>query len=219
MKFTPIGMKIIKNMLIVITVLGALNVASLYYIKKIDRSYSDLINRRLQIITLLQDLQTEVSEQNSKYRAYLLTENPDYLQQSLQVNVRIVEKVNKAMQFTVLDANKEKLGRIVQDNDSYRQKNSEVLSLFPTDQLQAVNLFDSTMIPLAEEMLELSEDLIQFHLSHMEEGASFNSKIVNKNILISILIMVIDILITIGIIYYYKLKIRLPISPVLTVKK
>ncbi|TVY05623.1 CHASE3 domain-containing protein [Paenibacillus cremeus] len=219
MKFTPISMKIIKNMLIVITILGALNVTTLYCLKKIEHSYSDLFNRRLQIITILQDLQTDVSEQNFKYQAYLFTKKPDYLQKSLQINVRINEEVNKAMQLTILEKNKEMLKKIAADNEEYRKKNSEVSSILPTDRDEVAKLFSSLLLPVAEEMMAASQKLIQYHLSYMENGTSFNSELVNKNILVSIIIMLIDFLITLKIINYYKVKLKLSVPSVLTVKK
>ena len=74
-----INKKLIGGFLAVAMIFGCTSGISYFYIKKVNDSYSDLINRRSVILTNVKDIQNLSLKQTNALRGYLLTQNPSFL--------------------------------------------------------------------------------------------------------------------------------------------
>lgn len=212
MKTTAIGKKLIPNIIVVIIVLGLVNIISFYYIKRINTSYSDLIDHRAHILAAVNDVQNDMYEQTASYRGYLLTNNPEYMKKFDKLNKRVNEELDNVRSLIKGDVNKEKIKKLTELNHIYKQKAEKVIGSMSPDHSAAVSLFESSVVPISQEMIKQAQFYADDQLSYMDGVSDANDETAHFSTEVLLIISSIGFLIAILLITYISRSVLMKLT-------
>jgi methyl-accepting chemotaxis protein len=88
-----IGKKLMTGFISICLILGAVSLIAYVQIQKVDSSYSDLVDRRMHILTDAMDIQVSATRQISGLRGMMLQEA--HTEESVSIST---EEINKLIQ-------------------------------------------------------------------------------------------------------------------------
>jgi methyl-accepting chemotaxis protein len=192
-----IGRKIIIGFLIMAVILGLTSLFSYFAIKKIDRSYSNILSQQMELLVISKNIQVNATQLNNKLREYLLSFNVDILREFTVIHTNIIELVKSATEKAVREDELNQLKRI----DQYTQEINQNFELLVNMDRDSTNEFANThLIPLAENIREMSDQLAMEQIKMMDEESSKNSNMISfiNAIFIAINIAAVSLSIIIG---------------------
>lgn len=197
MKMT-IGKKLIGGFLVVAFMLGIISFISIYDLSKVDKSYSDLIDRRAKIKGYAKEMQVQVLSQSTNFRGYLLSEDPAYIKNLQTANTALHELITKATGLTFRQEDKAALQKLDELNKAFGKKveqflefeknhnRNEVLALWQTDLVPALQ----PLGPLADEIAAEQEKL-------MEQESQKNTDKVHSTMIVLVSISIVGFVLAI----------------------
>lgn len=179
MLFT-IGRKLVTGFLAIALLLGLVSSLSLYYLQNIDNSYSDLVDRRVVILSNSKDMRASTLQQMSSLRDYLLTQNKDGVDRSVQANVNLTTLIDSTMDKVRREVDKNELHNLYELNQQFKVGSDQVISLLSTNKEAAMKLAMSTVIPIGREMENLANTIADGQQTLVNEGGANNTSMVDS---------------------------------------
>ncbi len=174
-----IGKKLLGGFFIIAFLLGVISFISYYNLKKVDQSYSDLVNRRAAILFNAKDIQTEVLQEMNALRGMLLNEeeSADTLSRAAHT---LDEKIKAAQSLAESNESKELLNELDELNELFKARSEEAIALMTTDPEAARSLADGELNELSQDMWEAASGLQERQAAFMQEGSKFNTDLVDN---------------------------------------
>ncbi|NIK77783.1 methyl-accepting chemotaxis protein [Paenibacillus castaneae] len=200
MKLT-IGKKLIGSFLVIALLLGITSSISSYYLNKIDDGYSDIIDRRVVILSNVQKIQVHVAKETSRLRAYMITkdqESLDNLNASYDRVISLIEETNGMVQIKEFKEGLEKLDAV---NQEFKQKYDLLIQMIDNNEPsnEITNYYVNDVIRLSRQLDPIAEELADFQTKSMDEASAKNTetaRAATMNVsIISILAVVLAVLI------------------------
>ena len=176
MKFT-IGTKLLSGFLSIALLLVATSGVSFYFIKQIDSSYSDLVDRRS--VALKQAIQIEnlASREISNLRGILLQEEGAE-QAFREVVQELDEKIAQTGTLVRSEENIANLKKLSDLNRQVSEKSEQVIELAERNPTEALAYATKEAFPLAREIRDLAGHISQNQQAQMDEGSRTNTETV-----------------------------------------
>ncbi|MBU8880643.1 methyl-accepting chemotaxis protein [Bacillus sp. FJAT-29790] len=186
MKIT-IGKKLMAGFLSVAILLGAISSISYYNLQKVDKSFSNLVDRQAAVLLNAKSMQTSASLEVSGLRGVLLQE----VGSAFVVESSITELDNNIQNtFNLVQSQKHKdlLTKLETLNKEFKIQSDEVVKLMDSNKLEAQRIAFQEVIPLAREIRDLADKIALDQAKYMQEGSK-DSSILVKNVIKTILIL------------------------------
>lgn len=174
-----IGKKLLAGFLGIAILLGIASGVSFYYLKKIDASYTDLVNYRGELRASVLDFQASINEQTSSFRGYLLTQDDDNLDEMNAANSHANYMIKKALELVRIPAVKNSLQEVDQLNRDYNKKSEEIASLAKQNKDTAMERVNSEIVPLAAKMMQKAKDIADNQAKLNASDVAVNQKLVD----------------------------------------
>ncbi|MBT2696857.1 response regulator [Bacillus sp. ISL-40] len=198
MRFT-IGKKLIIGFLAVAIFFGSISLIFYYYITKVNDSYSNLMNRRVQILSNAKDIQVVSLQQTSSLRGYLLTQSPDFLIDLRTANTRSNDLINETKYLVTQPETKDAVTKLEGLNKEFQKKYEQLLTNYQNhkDQKEALDYFVTEILPIGVQLQPLAKFITDRNQLLMDEGIKRNTELVQKVKATTILLSVLSIISTI----------------------
>ncbi|ALS23299.1 MULTISPECIES: methyl-accepting chemotaxis protein [Paenibacillus] len=178
MKLT-IGKKMLGGFLSVSLLLGIISFISYYNIKKVDESYSDLVERRVIILSNAKDMQISASRQISGMRGVLMQEEGSSEIVATAIN-DLSEKINATIQIVQREELKAKLQKLQILNADFKSQSDAIIASARSNPEQAVRQSNQVLFPLAREIRDMSDQIANEQAKLMEEASAANRQLVDS---------------------------------------
>ena len=197
MKMT-IRKKLFSVFLILAIILGIVSSLSYSHIQKINSSYSALIDRNMDNLANVKDIQLYASRESSCLRGIIMNEENsiDFLQRNIdQINetVNIVKAANQNEDINEL------LQTILSLNEKLKEQAGAFLTSKGNDNSQNIQLVNQEVISIAIQIEEAASQIGEILAKEMQEDITANSEIVasvkKMNLVYGIISFVLAILI------------------------
>lgn len=179
MKLT-IGKKLISSFLIIAVLLGIASSISVYYLNQINEGYSDLVQRRLVILSNIQTVQKEVTKEFSRLRGYMLTKDQDSLDGLKSSYDNVNKLINETLKLAQVQEFKDSLLGLEQLNGEFKQKYDQLLIKVdnnrPFDEI--IDFYKTEVIPVGRQLEPIAEKLANEQIQSMNEANKKNTSIV-----------------------------------------
>ncbi|WP_239619031.1 methyl-accepting chemotaxis protein [Cohnella mopanensis] len=175
-----IGKKMISAFLSIAVLFGVVSGLSLFYLKKIDDSYSDLINRRVQILSNTKDMRASTLQQMSSLRDFLLSQNKDGLDRIDESNKQLSNLISVTLKLVHRDADINQLQNLNELGLQFKKGADQVISLEGKNNEEATKLAASDVIPLGRQMEKLANEIADGQQKLVDEGGKENSLMVDS---------------------------------------
>lgn len=181
MKFT-IGKKLIAGFLSIAIFFGGISVIFYYYLAKVNESYLDLMNRRVQILSNAKDIQVLALKQTSSLRGYLLTQSPDFIIELRTANAGMNDLINETKYLVTQPETKDVVRNLEALNQEFQKKYELLLSNYQNqnDQKEAFNYFMKEVLPIGKQLEPLTKFITDRNQQLMNEGIEENTHLVQK---------------------------------------
>ncbi|OCT13436.1 hypothetical protein A8709_17670 [Paenibacillus pectinilyticus] len=213
MVFT-IGRKLLSGFLAITLLLGLVSSISLYYLQKIDKSYSDLIDRRVLILSNSKDMRAITLQQMSSLRDYLLSQNKEGLDRFAQANANLSTLLQTTLDLVRRDVDKKDLQTLSELNQQFKAGSDQVIALMATNKDAALKLATSNVIPMGREMENLANAIAEGQQKLVNEGGASNTIMVDS---IRRIVLIISIVAFVGAIVLAVIISKLISKPIVRV--
>lgn len=171
--------KILLGFLSVVMLLGLTGGIFYFEVKKMDESYSDLVDRRAEILSHAKDVQNYASREISSLRAILLREEGAY--DSLKEVISGLEFSVQQMEGLVqLQNTKDEIQKITSLNMEFVNKVEQVVEMLRTHPEEASRIAIEEAMPLARSIRDDVDALVSDQDQLMKEGSKANSELVDS---------------------------------------
>ncbi|MDN4070628.1 methyl-accepting chemotaxis protein [Paenibacillus sp. FSL R5-0407] len=171
--------KILLGFLSVVMLLGLTGGIFYFEVKKMDESYSDLVDRRAEILSHAKDVQNYASREISSLRAILLREEGAY--DSLKEVISGLEFSVQQMEGLVqLQNTKDEIQKITSLNMEFVNKVEQVVEMLRTRPEEASRIAIEEAMPLARSIRDDVDALVSDQDQRMKEGSKANSELVDS---------------------------------------
>ncbi|QGQ46252.1 ATP-binding protein [Metabacillus sediminilitoris] len=200
MRFT-ISKKLIIGFLIVALFFGATSGIFYYNLSKVNNSYSDLINRRVNILNNAKDIQILAHQQTSSLRGYLLTESPEFITELQNANAEMNMLINKTSSLAIEPESKATVLKLGELNQNFNNKYEGLLMMFEENASKqaASEYFKTDVLPIGTQFSPLTKYLTERQQQLMNESRVENTEHVKQmkkmTIFFSVLALLLNILI------------------------
>lgn len=215
MKLT-IGKKLIGSFLIIAILLGITSSISTYYLQKIDDSNSDIIQRRVVILSNIQKINKSVSLEFSRLRGYMLTKDQkslDVLSDSYNNIDVLIGETLKLARLKETQVMLQELGRI---NIDFKQKYDQLIVLIKANRPsnEITDYYKNKVIPAGSQLEPIADKLEKEQLASVKESSAENSSIVNNAVTNVSVLSILAIVLAVVIGYFSSRMISKPILSV-----
>ncbi len=221
MRFS-IEKKLITGFLLVAIIFGCTSGVLYSYIKKVNESYADLVNRRTVIETNVKDIQNLSLQQTNAMRAYLLTRNKSFLNELESANGQQLRLINQTENLALSFNSKDSLKNLELLNQEYKAKYTEDINIFNQGHNlpDALQYFNSQVYPIGgEELIKTAQDVANTQQKLMQQGSIANTKMVSRIENVSILLTFLTILLAVMIGFFISRGITRSINKITRVIK
>jgi methyl-accepting chemotaxis protein len=167
----------------------------LYFLKEIQSTYSDLLDRRAVIFQNAKEIELQATIQNNSVREFLLEQSSESKGKLLDSTGRIDALVNETMKLVKEDADKNRLEKIFDLNNDYKNESERVLQNSLSNMEAANEYAKSTLFPLGREMRDVTEEMAKRQANLMDEG---KVAVDDEEKAIAALVMVLGVMIVIA---------------------
>lgn len=197
MKFT-IGKKLITGFLAVAIFFVGISGIFYYYIKKVNNSYSELMNRRVQILTNAKDIQILAFQRTSSLRGYILTKSPTFLTELQMANASLHDLLNETKYLVTQTETKEAIRELNELNQEFEKKYEKLLTIYQkkNDQNEALDYFMIEVLPITTQLVPLTKSITDRNQQLMDEGRKENTGLVDRVNTILIILSILAFILT-----------------------
>ncbi|KKI91996.1 hypothetical protein WQ54_11945 [Bacillus sp. SA1-12] len=198
MRFT-ISKKLIAGFLTVTVLFGAAIGVFYYYMNKINSSYSNMIDIRVNILSNVKDIEVLSTQQTNSLRGYLLTANPDFETELHRVNTELNLLINETSILVTRPESKEAVEELKKLNIQFTAKYEELLRIFNenSDQQAALDYFKTEVMPIGMKFAPLTNYLTDQNQEIMTQARNENTALVNDmkemSIIVSMTLLIISL--------------------------
>ncbi|WP_027417611.1 methyl-accepting chemotaxis protein [Aneurinibacillus terranovensis] len=210
MKLT-VKKKLISGFFAITIILEIINGISYSYIKKINASYSDLVDRRAHILSLAKDIQYDIAQEEKSLTEYLLMPSQIDLLSFQENSENLNKHVSQALTLTKEDVNMQGFRKIEELNRQYQKNAQQAVGTLKTNRVEAILLLNSKVDPINQEMTIQSFMIANDEQKLMDEGSKKNTETVNKIAMTILFISVIAFMLAILTGYLISRSISKPI--------
>ncbi|KZE68799.1 hypothetical protein AWM68_00520 [Fictibacillus phosphorivorans] len=140
-----------------------------YFLKDMQNTYSDLLDRRSVIFQNAKEIELQATIQNNSVREYLLEQTSESKGKLTDATEQIETLVNATMKLVQADADKKRLEKIYYLNNDYKNESERVLQNSMSNMEAANEYAKSTLFPLAREMRYVTEEMAKRQANLMDE--------------------------------------------------
>ncbi|MFB9330752.1 methyl-accepting chemotaxis protein [Paenibacillus aurantiacus] len=182
-----IGQKLLSGFLSIGLLLIIVSGFSLYEIEKVNNSYSDLVDRRMVILSNTKDIQFNAARQVAGLRGILIGEQgaADTLQDAIDAIQTKVEETSPLIRRAEI---KKMATQISEINKEYEKVSEQVVAAAAANPTEAKRIASDTLVPMSREISTLADKLTQEQAKVMQEGSAQNKALVKRVILTVILV-------------------------------
>lgn len=210
MKLT-IGKKLISGFLLGAILVGVLSAISYVSMNRIENSYSELLNKRVQIMLNVKDIQSNLNLQSDSLRGYLLIEGQKSLDDLNQSNAKITSLINQTRDRVDSQDDISDLQKLADLNRQFKQTADQTVGLHSSDRKKAIDLGTTELTPLIRDMRTLTDVILDRQMKAMSNATAANNNLVEEVNRLVIVLSVGGILTAIFIGYFVSLIIAKPI--------
>ncbi|MFY0546391.1 methyl-accepting chemotaxis protein [Brevibacillus sp. H7] len=207
MKWT-IGKKLIGGFLSVALLLVFVSGTSFYFLKKVDSSYSDLVDRRAKILFNAKDIQVNATQLNNSLRDYILTQNSDATKKMEDASNQLSKLVLTTMGMAETQQTKDSLSKIEKLNKKYYESINLIVSV---NKEQALAIANTSLFPISREIRAIADQISDRQQNLMTQASQENSAMVDGVVTTVLLISVIAVILAICIGYFVSRLISRPV--------
>jgi methyl-accepting chemotaxis protein len=184
-RFT-IARKTACGFLLIALLLAVTSGISIYTTKKVNDSYSNLLERQVTVLKNADTIQFDASQQISSLRGYLLTQDETSLKNLQEDHLDLYNVVNKTLKIAETQEQKKALVKLSEANQQFQEKFDQVISLAKLDREQAVALANKDVLPLAIDIKNQAVAIANAQQQWLATEAEADSSKVHSMILIVI---------------------------------
>ncbi|WP_312114262.1 methyl-accepting chemotaxis protein [Brevibacillus reuszeri] len=212
MKLT-IGKKLIGAFLFIAILMVITSGISTYYLQRIDEAETDLIERRVVILSNIQKIQAEAAKENSRLRGYLLTGEQEFLNDLQTSYGTVVTLINETLLVSRIQEFQDGLHELQAMNQEYKQKYEPLIAMVQNNQPaeEIKSYYMREVLPYGRKLDPQTEKLTAYQLQSMNEASSRNTEIVDTAIANVIMLSIGAIVLAILIGYFGSRMISRPI--------
>ncbi|MFP3919357.1 HAMP domain-containing methyl-accepting chemotaxis protein [Lysinibacillus telephonicus] len=182
MKMT-IRKKMLSGFMILTVLLGAICALSYYEIQKVNHSYSDLVEQLDTNLINIKDIQLYASREIASLRGILAGDEGsiEFLQTTIE---QLEEKVTSEKTVIQGQEANELLITISDLHEQLKEKSLNVINSKEVNNEQVNQLVNEEIIPIAAQIEEAANKMVEIQTKEMQEGITVNSDMVDsvKNI-------------------------------------
>jgi methyl-accepting chemotaxis protein len=176
----PIRLKILASFLLITVLLGTAGVIAYVYMQKVDRSYSDLVNRRAAVLLNAKEMQVQATQINSSARDYLLSRDSAAMDKLDAAINELKGAMEKASAMVQSEQNKRLLQEMKQNLQNLEQVKTEFVQMVQDSPEQSLSFASDNLFPLSREIRDESDQLASYQQTQMEEASRENTKTVRN---------------------------------------
>ncbi|WP_255295248.1 response regulator [Bacillus sp. AFS037270] len=194
-----IGKKMFIGFLAAAIFFGSISLIFYYYITKVNESYSELMDRRVQILSNTKDIQVLALQQTSSLRGYLLTQSPDFLSELRTANTTLHNLVNETKYLVIRPETKEAVAKLEGLNKEFQKQYEILLANYENshDQQAASDYFVRHVLPIGKQLQPTAKFITERNQQLMEEGIKKNTELVDRVMTTTLLLSILAFISTI----------------------
>ncbi|ANC76069.1 hypothetical protein ABE65_004280 [Fictibacillus phosphorivorans] len=162
--------KLVGSFLTIAVLFAATCGVFFYFIKDMQQTYSELLDRRTEIYNNAKEIELQATVQNSSVREYLLEQSTESKQKLTGANERINTLVTNTMKLVKAKADKDRLEKIYYLNNDYKTESDRVLQNSMSNMEAANEYAKSTLFPLGRDMRAVTEEMGKRQANLLAEG-------------------------------------------------
>jgi len=147
-----ISKKLIGGFMSVAILLVLVSGIASFSLNRVKQSYADLLERQAVLYGNAKDIQYNAAEQVSSLQGYFLKQDPNVLLYVRTANENLADFVTQSLEMVTAAEQKEKLTKLAELNEEFRQKTDEVLAILTSDPQTAMETISNQLVPLGREM-------------------------------------------------------------------
>ncbi|GMK42784.1 histidine kinase [Paenibacillus sp. CCS19] len=180
MKLT-IGTKLLGTFLFVAVFVAFAGIVSFHYMKKLNTSYTDLIQQQVAIVTNTRDIQVLVLQQTNDLRGYLLTDDASFLRGLQTANNELNTLVSKTDLLLTEHKSRQLAAQLIQLNRKFQLRYERMLNHYREDHDKgaALDLFKTEVLPLGLQLGPLAASISEHQQLLLDNGVKQNTNTVN----------------------------------------
>ena len=195
MKLT-VRKKLIGGFFIICILLAIISTLSVFYMKQINDSYSDIVERRVVIQANMKEVVLQAQTQDSSMRGVLLMNDSESKDQLVESNAKIISLIEKTKELMTIKPNIEKLNNIQETNRLFKKRYEEFLLYAESHDFQdQIAFWENNIVPLGDQIESQSKEFATVTTKIMNEESAKNTEkvqtIINTVITISIVTIII----------------------------
>jgi methyl-accepting chemotaxis protein len=206
-----IRIKLLSSFLLISFMLGIAGMIAYVYLEIVDRSYSDLVDRRASILLKVKEIQIQATQINSSVRDYLLTRDSAALDKMNAAQNQLTNLVREASVMVQSDQNKRLLQEMELNLQKLEQDKTEFVRLVQTSPEQSLNYATENLFPLSRDIRDKSDNLASYQQSQMEVASRENTATVKKAQNVVILVLIVSLAAAIGMALYMAFRLSKPL--------
>jgi len=210
MRFS-IRKKLICSFLAVVAILIISGIILFNSLTKMDHSYQDLLERRVEILLGASNISKSTISQTSGLRDYLLSDTEESLTRFKQVNDLQLKQLEALGKMVNREDDKRTIAKLAELSKSFAEKSDKVIALSKTDIVAAVKQAANNVIPIGREMEYEADKLAKAQQQLLDEGSKENSKYANGLKLMNLIVIVVTSILAIVIGYAVSVLISRPL--------
>lgn len=180
MKLT-IGSKLLAAFVFVTIFVAISSSVSFYYMKKVNTSYSLLIDRQVSILSTTKDIQVLVLQQTNDLRGYLLTDDISFLSSLQSSNVLLSQRVSQTELLVVEQESHSMVQDLARMNLRFQQQFERLLDNYgeQQDKQAALSFFKKEVLPIGKQLGPLAASISERQQLLLDNGIAGNTKTVS----------------------------------------
>jgi len=175
MRFS-IRKKLIGGFLAVVAILIISGIILFNSLNKMDQSYQDLLERRVDILIGVSNISKSTVAQSSGLRDYLLSETEESLTRLKQINEQQLKQLETLGKMAEQDSDKKSIAKLVELSKSFVEKSDKVIALSKTDFDAAEKQATNSIIPIGREMEYEAEKMVKAQQQLLDKGSKENQE-------------------------------------------
>jgi methyl-accepting chemotaxis protein len=206
-----IGKRLIGSFLIVALIF--LFCSGFFYmnLKKMGGSYSNLIDHRVSVVINAKDIQNASQQQMNSLRDYLLTQNPDSIDQMEKANKLLKEKIQQTIPYMSTKEDRDALTKIDSMNLDFMEKTKKVVVAFKGNKNEAISSAYNAVFPIGGAIQNLADYVVTVELKSLYAGSADNLEMSSSIGFITLIVSLIGFVLSLCFGYFISRSISRPV--------
>ncbi|ALS29138.1 chemotaxis protein [Paenibacillus sp. 32O-W] len=207
----PIRIKLLTSFLAISVMLGVAGIIAYAYMGIVDRSYSDLVDRRALILLKAKEMQVQATQINSSARDFLLTRDSAALDKMNEAMNQLANSIQEGSAMVQSEDNKRLLQEMKANLEKLEHAKSEFVSLMQKSPEQSLQYATENLFPLSRDIRTKSDGLASYQQNQMENASRENKATVETAQKVVLLTLVIAITAAVGLALYLASRLSKPL--------